>query len=156
MKGEKKKLKKRFLLSVYKENRVVFPFCRKICWQSSKTFQKVNYVTCSVVCKYRFGVICTKMLQIQWKICFKVSGLSFFDCPVRYFLTFIPFHVNIFQQQMYFQRHMSLSFSVLWDHVGCDSYIVVFLLVELLTTTFILWPISFVLTIYMFSVSCLL
>jgi hypothetical protein len=34
------------------------------------TFQKVNYVTCSLVLwKYRFGVICTNMLQIQRKIC---------------------------------------------------------------------------------------
>jgi hypothetical protein len=42
----------------------------EIWWQSSKTFQKVNYVTCSLVLwKYRFGVICTKMLQIQRKIC---------------------------------------------------------------------------------------
>ena len=40
---------------MYKENRAVFPFCRKIWWQSPKTFQKVNYVTCSVVWKYRFG-----------------------------------------------------------------------------------------------------
>jgi hypothetical protein len=59
---------------VYKENRAVFPFCRKIWWQSSKTFQKVNYVTCSLVLwNYTFGVICTKMLQIQKEICFKVN-----------------------------------------------------------------------------------
>jgi hypothetical protein len=60
---------------VYKENRAVFPFCRKIWWQSSKTFQKVNYVTCSLVLwNYTFGVICTKMLQIQKEICFKVNN----------------------------------------------------------------------------------
>jgi hypothetical protein len=64
---------------VYKENRAVFPFCRKFWWQSSKTFQKVNYVTCSLVLwKYTFGVICTKMLQIQRKICFKVRVNNFF------------------------------------------------------------------------------
>jgi hypothetical protein len=60
-----------FPLSVCKENRAVFPFCRKIWWQSSKAFQEVNYVTCSLVLrKYRFGVICTKMLQIQRKMCY--------------------------------------------------------------------------------------
>jgi hypothetical protein len=49
----------------------VFPFSRKIWWQSSKTFQKVNYVL--VLLKYIFWVICAKMLQIQRKICFKVN-----------------------------------------------------------------------------------
>jgi hypothetical protein len=68
MKGEKFFIKKIFLLSVYKENRAVFPFRRKFWWQSSKIFQKVNYVTCSLVLwKYTFGVICTKKLQIQKK-----------------------------------------------------------------------------------------
>ena len=57
---------------MYKENRAVFPFCRKIWWQSSKAFHKVNYVTCSVVWTYK--VICTKILQIQRKICFKVNN----------------------------------------------------------------------------------
>jgi hypothetical protein len=47
----------------------------KIWWQSSNTFQKVNYATCSVVWKYRFGVICTKMFQIQRKICFNVNNI---------------------------------------------------------------------------------
>jgi hypothetical protein len=62
-------INKIFPLSVYKENRTVFPFCIKIWWQSFKTFQKVNYVTCSLVLwKYRFGVTCTKMLQIQRKL----------------------------------------------------------------------------------------
>jgi hypothetical protein len=56
----------KYFVLCLKRNRAVFPFCRKIWWQSSKTFQKVNYVTCSLVLwKYRFGVICTKMLQIQ-------------------------------------------------------------------------------------------
>jgi hypothetical protein len=52
-------------------NRAVFPFSRKIWWQSSKTFQKVNYVL--VLWKYTFGVICANNLQIQRKICFKVN-----------------------------------------------------------------------------------
>ena len=47
-------------------------------WQSSKTFQKVNYVTCSLVLwNYTFGVICTKMLQIQKEICFKVNNFFY-------------------------------------------------------------------------------
>jgi hypothetical protein len=33
-----------------------------------------SYVTCSVVWKNKLGVICTKMLQIQRKICFKVNN----------------------------------------------------------------------------------
>jgi hypothetical protein len=77
MKGEKIFKNKIFPLSVYKENRAVFPFCRKIWWQSSKTFQKVNYVTCSVVWKYKLGGICTKKLQIQRKICFKVNNFFY-------------------------------------------------------------------------------
>ena len=52
-------------------NRAVFPFSRKIWWQSFKAFQKVNYVL--VLWKYTIRVICAKMLQIQRKICFKVN-----------------------------------------------------------------------------------
>ena len=56
----------------------------KIWWQSSKAFQKVNYVTCSLVLwKYTFGVICTKMLQIQKKICFKVNNFFYASLKKR-------------------------------------------------------------------------
>ena len=50
-----------FLLSVYKENRAVFPFCRKIGWQSSKAFQKVNYVTCLIY-------LCISCVVISYRI----------------------------------------------------------------------------------------
>ena len=50
-----------FLLSVYKENRAVFPFCRKIWWQSSKAFQKVNYATCSIY-------LCISCVVISYRI----------------------------------------------------------------------------------------
>jgi hypothetical protein len=40
---------KNCLLSVYKENRAVFPSCIKIWWQSSKAFRKVDCVACSLV-----------------------------------------------------------------------------------------------------------
>jgi hypothetical protein len=49
----------------------MFPFSRKIWWQSFKAFQKVNYVL--VLWKYTFRVICAKMLQIRRKIYFKVN-----------------------------------------------------------------------------------
>ena len=52
-------------------NRAMFPFSRKIWWQSFKAFQKVNYVL--VLWKYTFRVICAKMLQIRRKIYFKVN-----------------------------------------------------------------------------------
>jgi hypothetical protein len=61
--------------SIFRNNRIccflVFPFSRKIWWQSSKTFQKINYVL--VLWKYTFGVMCANNLQIQRKICFKVN-----------------------------------------------------------------------------------
>ena len=60
--------------SVQEKSCSQFPFRTKIWWQSSRTFQKVNYVTCSLVLwKYTFRVICAKMLQIRRKIYFKVN-----------------------------------------------------------------------------------
>jgi hypothetical protein len=93
---------------VYKETRAVFPFCRKIWWQSSKSFQKVNYATCSLVLrKYTFGVICTKMIQIQRKICFKVNNFFFYRSLKKRNVVYIIFFIWTVYNSSFFHCHLT-------------------------------------------------